>query len=98
MSVKILIADDHPLFRAAMCHALTSVEHLELVETSSFPSTLSHLEKDQDIDLLFLDLTMPGNEEIKGLAQVHALYPDVLVVVITAQEEEKTSMKSTGRG
>lgn len=98
MSVKILIADDHPLFRAAMCHALTSVEHLELVETSTFPDTLSHLEKDQDIDLLFLDLTMPGNEGLNGLAQVRALYPDVLVVVITAQEEPDVMAKSFALG
>ena len=98
MSVKILIADDHPLFRAAMCHALTSVEHLELVETSTFPDTLSHLEKDQDIDLLFLDLTMPGNEGLNGLAQVRALYPDVLVVVITAQEEADVMAKSFALG
>ena len=45
MSVKILIADDHPLFRAAMCHALASVEHIELVETSTFPDTLTSLEE-----------------------------------------------------
>ena len=98
MSVKILIADDHPLFRAAMCHALTSVEHLELVETSTFPDTLSYLEDFQDIDLLFLDLTMPGNEGLNGLAQVHALYPDVFVIVITAQEEADVMAKSFALG
>ena len=81
-----------------MCHALTSVERLELVETSTFPDTLSHLEEDQDIDLLFLDLTMPGNEGLNGLAQVHALYPDVLVVVITAQEEPDVMAKSFALG
>lgn len=81
-----------------MCHALTSVEHLDLVETSTFPDTLSYLEEDQDIDLLFLDLTMPGNEGLNGLAQVHALYPDVLVVVITAQEEPDVMAKSFALG
>jgi len=81
-----------------MCHALTSVERLELVETSTFPDTLSHLEEAQDIDLLFLDLTMPGNEGLNGLAQVHALYPDVLVVVITAQEEADVMAKSFALG
>ncbi len=81
-----------------MCHALTSVEHLELVETSTFPDTLSYLEDFQDIDLLFLDLTMPGNEGLNGLAQVHALYPDVLVIVITAQEEADVMAKSFALG
>ncbi len=98
MSVKILIADDHPLFRAAMCHALASVEHIELVETSTFPDTLTSLEENDDIDLLFLDLTMPGNEGLNGLAQVHALYPDVLVIVITAQEEADVMAKSFALG
>ena len=77
-----------------MCHALASVEHIELVETSTFPDTLTSLEEDDDIDLLFLDLTMPGNEGLNGLAEVHALYPDVLVVVITAQEEPDVMAKS----
>jgi len=98
MSVKILIADDHPLFRAAMCHALASVGHIELVETSTFPDTLTSLEENDDIDLLFLDLTMPGNEGLNGLAEVHALYPDVLVVVITAQEEPDVMAKSFALG
>lgn len=98
MSVKILIADDHPLFRAAMCHALKSVEHIELVETSTFPDTLACLKSNDDIDLLFLDLTMPGNEGLNGLAEVHALYPDVLVVVITAQEEANVMAKSFALG
>lgn len=98
MSVKILIADDHPLFRAAMCHALKSVEHIELVETSTFPDTLACLKSNDDIDLLFLDLTMPGNEGLNGLAEVHALYPDVLVVVITAQEEADVMAKSFALG
>lgn len=98
MSVKILIADDHPLFRAAMCHALASVEHIELVETSTFPDTLTSLEENDDIDLLFLDLTMPGNEGLNGLVEVHALYPDVLVVVITAQEEPDVMAKSFALG
>ncbi|AXT37357.1 DNA-binding response regulator [Alteromonas sp. BL110] len=98
MSVKILIADDHPLFRAAMCHALTSVGHIELVETSTFPDTLTYLELNDDIDLLFLDLTMPGNEGLNGLAEVHARYPDVLVVVVTAQEEPDVMAKSFALG
>ncbi|GFD69549.1 response regulator [Alteromonas sp. KUL106] len=98
MSVKILIADDHPLFRAAMCHALTCVEHIELVETSTFPDTLACLKSNDDIDLLFLDLTMPGNEGLNGLAEVHALHPDVLVVVVTAQEEPDVMAKSLALG
>ena len=54
MSVKILIADDHPLFRAAMCHALNSIDHISLVETSTFPDTLNCLSSNNDIDILII--------------------------------------------
>ncbi|WP_394220842.1 response regulator [Alteromonas gracilis] len=98
MSVKILIADDHPLFRAAMCHALRSAEHFTLVETSTFPDTLTCLHDNEDIDILFLDLTMPGNEGLNGLAEVHATFPDILVVVVTAQEDADVMEKSFALG
>ena len=42
--------------------------------------------------------TMPGNEGLNGLAEIHALYPDVLVVVITAQEEPDVMAKSLALG
>lgn len=86
MSTRILIADDHPLFRAAMCHALASTSGLELVEASTFPETMTMLAQDTTIDMVFLDLGMPGSEGLNGLSEVRAEYPDVLVVIVTAQD------------
>lgn len=86
MPTRILIADDHPLFRAAMCHALSSGSGAELVEASSFPETMNMLAQDTTIDVVFLDLGMPGSEGLNGLSEVRAEYPDVLVVIVTAQD------------
>jgi DNA-binding NarL/FixJ family response regulator len=83
---RILIADDHPLFRAAMCHALSSGSGAELVEASTFPETMNMLAQDTTIDVVFLDLGMPGSEGLNGLSEVRAEYPDVLVVIVTAQD------------
>ncbi|AUC87925.1 MULTISPECIES: response regulator transcription factor [Alteromonas] len=86
MPTRILIADDHPLFRAAMCHALSSGSGAELVEASTFPETMNMLAQDTTIDVVFLDLGMPGSEGLNGLSEVRAEYPDVLVVIVTAQD------------
>ncbi|BFT30783.1 response regulator transcription factor [Alteromonas sp. D210916BOD_24] len=98
MSVKILIADDHPLFRAAMSHALQSMQNLELAEASTYPDTLAVLQQDNTIDIVFLDLTMPGNDGLHGLTEIHALYPDVLVVIVTAQENPLIVEKALALG
>lgn len=83
---SILIADDHPLFRAAMCHALNSSDNLTLMESSTFPETMDVLANNAHIDIVFLDLGMPGTEGLNGLSEVRAEYPDVLVVIVTAQD------------
>lgn len=98
MPVKILIADDHPLFRAAMCHALSTMSNTVLVEASTFPETLSCLEDDDAIELVFLDLTMPGNEGLNGLSSIQAQFPDVLVVIVTAQESPSLVQKALALG
>ncbi len=98
MSVKILIADDHPLFRAAMCHALSTMASTTLAEASTFPETLACLEQDETIDLVFLDLTMPGNEGLNGLSSIQAQFPDVLVVIVTAQESPYLVQKALTLG
>ena len=98
MSVKILIADDHPLFRAAMCHALSIMADTRLLEASTFPETISLLEHDDTIELVFLDLTMPGNEGLNGLSSIQAQFPDVLVVIVTAQESPSLVQKALALG
>ena len=82
----ILIADDHPLFRVAMCHALNSNDSLLLMEASSFPETMEVLATNVHVDIVFLDLGMPGTEGLNGLSEIRAEYPDVLVVIVTAQD------------
>lgn len=98
MPVKILIADDHPLFRAAMCHALGGVEGVALVEASTFPETLNTLSSTPDIEVVFLDLTMPGNEGLTGVSHLLSLFPDVLVVVVTALENPAIAQRALALG
>src|SRR5690242_11547208 len=77
----LLIADDHPLFRAALRGAAAqAVDDLRVHEAASLDAVLTLLESEPDIDLVLLDLHMPGNHGLAGLAAIRAQHPGVAVV------------------
>lgn len=85
---KLIVADDHPLFRNALINAISSTFATKAtVETDSFDSTCDALEQHPDADLLLLDLHMPGNCGFLGLIQLRKTYPALPIVVISASEE-----------
>lgn len=84
----LLIADDHPLFRAALHQALAlSVSSAELFEADSLDSLLQVLEQHPDPDLLLLDLKMPGANGFSGLQTLRQRYPLLPIVVISASDD-----------
>ena len=86
---EILIADDHPLFRSALQQALTLGlgPDVRLVEASSIAELEACLAEKGDWDLVLLDLNMPGAYGFSGLVLLRGQYPQVPVVMISAQEE-----------
>lgn len=87
-SFRILIADDHPLFRTALKEAVQG-EAAEIVEAGSFDDASKTLEGDS-FDLVLLDLTMPGVSGFSGLMYLRAQYPATPVVVCSANEDPTT--------
>ncbi|MGB3725908.1 MAG: response regulator transcription factor [Glaciecola sp.] len=90
---KVLIADDHPLFRNALKQALTSQLVMQVVEACDFHSTIAILEDDPDIDLVFLDLNMPGNNGLAGISAVRAQFPNTLIIIVSGEEQESIMTK-----
>ena len=84
---KVIIADDHPLFRAALKHALASTINDEILEAESFDGLLATLLQHPQIELVFLDLNMPGNQGLMGLTSIRNQFPDILVVIVSANEQ-----------
>lgn len=84
----IVIADDHPLFRNALFQSVhMAISGANLLEADALDTLLSLLEKEPEVDLLLLDLKMPGSNGLSGLIQLRNQYPDLPVVVISASEE-----------
>lgn len=95
----LLIADDHPLFRAALRQAaLEAVDDAQIQEAGSLDAVLAALEADAGIDLVLLDLHMPGNHGLAGLAAVRAQYPGVAVVVVSANDDPRVVRRALDHG
>lgn len=95
-SYEILIADDHPLFRSALHQALTLGlgPDVRLVEAASIAELEARLNEKADWDLVLLDLNMPGAYGFSGLVLLRGQYPQVPVVMISAQEEAAVVQRS----
>ena len=96
---RILIVDDHPLFREALRHALsTAKSRLEISEADSLNSLTAKLANDDSCDLVLLDLRMPGVQGLSGLIYLRSQYPNIPVVIISANEEAGIVQKSLNLG
>ena len=85
---RLVIADDHPLFRGALREAVVGlIEHAEIAEAGSFDDVAKLLDKDSEVDLILLDLTMPGVRGFSGLMFLRAQYPSVPVMVVSANDD-----------
>jgi DNA-binding NarL/FixJ family response regulator len=87
-SYRFVIADDHPLFRGALKEAVgNQFSGARVFEAGGFEDLQALLEREGDIDLVLLDLAMPGVRGFSGLLYLRAQFPGVPVVVVSATEE-----------
>ena len=85
--ITLLIADDHPLYRDALRGALSlSLPALTLKEAGDLNTTVDIL-NNEDIDLLLLDLHMPGSNDLFGLLHIRKLLPELPVAVVSGTED-----------
>jgi DNA-binding NarL/FixJ family response regulator len=85
---RLIIADDHPLFRGALREAVAGVlTGADIAEAGSFDEASALLDRGGEVDLVLLDLTMPGVRGFSGLMYLRAQYPSVPVVVVSANDD-----------
>jgi DNA-binding NarL/FixJ family response regulator len=95
----ILIADDHPLFRRALTQAIAeSMPQAQCLEADSFEATHAQLKARANVDLALIDLHMPGNHGLMGLASLRAEFPAVAVAMISAHDDPVTVRRALDHG
>jgi DNA-binding NarL/FixJ family response regulator len=86
----ILVADDHPLFRAAVLHALrNALPQATVCEAASVATLNQALEADPETDLVLLDLAMPGARGFSALLHVRGEHPEIPVLVISSNDHPR---------
>jgi DNA-binding NarL/FixJ family response regulator len=91
MAHRIIVVDDHPLFRGALTQALSSALAGARIDQAASLSELEELiAQRNDTDLVLLDLAMPGVQGLSGLLLLRSQHPDVPVVVVSAHDDPET--------
>ena len=98
--LKVLVADDHPLFREAV---VLAVRHLEgtdsqIFEAGTIDEACRLAAAVPDLDLLLLDLKMPGSHGLAGLMELRRRFPALPVVVVSATEESRVIREAIAAG
>ena len=95
----ILIADDHPLFRIALKQAIElAFKQANIEEAGSIDEVQKRMEGRAPYDLLLLDLQMPGAHGFSGLIYLRGQYPEVPVVVVSGNDQDKIIAKAMNHG
>ncbi len=85
---RFIIADDHPLFRGALRQAVEKFfKNVQIFEVGTLEDVCHTLDLEEDIDLIFLDLSMPGMRGFSGLMFLRAQYTGVPIVVVSGNED-----------
>ncbi|MBC7906823.1 MAG: response regulator transcription factor [Rhodospirillaceae bacterium] len=98
--MKILIADDHELFRDGLRHVLDQLGGtLTIVEASDFDQALAAVEREADIDIVLLDLGMPGMTWNEGLQRLKELLPETVpLIVLSASDDRRHVLQAVNMG
>ncbi|MCV6609861.1 MAG: response regulator transcription factor [Amphritea sp.] len=96
---KILIADDHPLFREAIINVIeTGFSDCQTLETEDLDSALELAREEEDLDLILLDLNMPGMHGLNGLITLRNEMPTIPVVIVSAEEDKQIVLQAITYG
>lgn len=97
--MRLLIVDDHPLFRLALTQALRDVmAGAQILEAGSLAQAHERLASHPDLDLILLDLHLPDSHGLMGLAALRAEHPQIAVAMISAHDDPYTIRRALAYG
>jgi DNA-binding NarL/FixJ family response regulator len=101
MSVRVLVVDDHPLFRDGVATALEGNDDLEVVGEAEDVASAIKAAADLAPDVVLMDLNLPDGSGIEAVRELTARYPDVRVLVMTMSTDDDAvvaAMRAGARG
>lgn len=96
---KILIADDHPLFREAIINVIKQeFPGCEIFESDGLDGAMEITRVNDTLDLILLDLDMPGMNGLNGLISLRNESPTIPVVIVSAEKNKQVVLQAITYG
>ena len=96
--IKILIADDHPLIREGLNKILLEKSNMNVVGELGNGSQVLNYVKDHDVDIVLLDISMPGKSGLDVLRDLKITYPNIPVLILSIHSEERFAIRALKAG
>ncbi len=92
-TIKVIIADDHPLFRRGLKHALEETSDIEVISEASNGDSLLSMIKSDNLDIVLLDISMPGKSGLDLLKQLKNEYSKLPILILSVYPEEQYAVR-----
>ena len=97
--MKILIADDHALFRDGLSNQIEQIATDSIIfQAGNFSQAFKIIEEEQNLDLVILDLDMPDMEWVEGITEIKKKSAETRFIILSASEDPKTIKKTLEMG
>src|SRR5579862_9925589 len=96
--IRIVVADDHPIFRDGLCKLLALEEDFEVVAQASDGRQVLEVLQQLEPDILLLDLKMPGLDGLATLQRLQAARNKTRVIVLTASDDKNEFVQAMKLG
>ena len=101
MTLRVLLADDHPVFRHGLRDLLEDTDDLQVVGEASSGEEAVSLAQETQPDVVLMDVKMPGISGIEASRRVHEVCPSARVLILTMFQDDGTvfaAMRAGARG
>ncbi|MCH8162978.1 MAG: response regulator transcription factor [Proteobacteria bacterium] len=96
--IQLIIADDHPIVREGLKRIITEYSDMHLVSEVADGNEVLAQCREHDVDVLLLDISMPGPGFLNTLQRIGAEYPDVRVLVLSTHPEDQYAVRALKAG
>lgn len=98
MPTRIIIADDHAIFREGLKQVVSTTVNMTVVDEAVNSQELLSKLQNNDYDMLILDISMPGRNGLDALMDVKSIKPKLPVLVLSTHPEEQYALRAFKSG
>jgi len=96
--IRVLVADDHAVVRRGVVQILAESPHIVVAGEASCGSEVLRAVRENDYDIVLLDIAMPGGSGLEVLKELQSLKPDVQVLILSMYPEKQYALRALKAG